>query len=71
MDFYNNKENIISKNNKFLTINNTFKNKDLLSRKNFSSVKDKFIKKHSSYEPKVFRRKYLGPEIILPSNQLN
>ena len=66
----NYKDNYISKSIKCLTQNTTLRNKNILSRKdNFFKIKDKY-KKNSSFDPKLFRAKYLGAHIILPSNQL-
>jgi len=71
VDFINNKTNFNSKSNKYITNNYTIKNKDIFLRNsNILSLKDKLFKKHSSYDPKIFRTLYLGTQIILPSNQL-
>ena len=40
------------------------------NKNNIINLKDNLFKKNSSFDPKKFRTLYLGPQIILPSNQL-
>ena len=63
-----------SRSNKFLTSSSAIKNKNndiLLRKSNIRTLKDKIFKKHSSFDPKIFRTLYIGSQIILPSNILH
>ena len=63
--------NFNNRNKKFLTTSSVIKTKNndsILRNSNIISLKDKLFKKHSSFEPKIFRTLYLGSQIILPSN---
>ena len=76
IDPFYTKGNHNSKSNKYLTQSTTIRKKDLFLRNsnnninNILSLKDNLFKKNSSFDPKKFRNLYLGPQIILPSNQL-
>ena len=69
------KGNYLTKSNKYLTNSTTVRKRDLFLRNNNNknniiNLKDNLFKKNSSFDPKKFRTLYLGPQIILPSNQL-
>lgn len=68
--FYD-KDNYASKSNKYLKSSSAIRNNNIyLRNNNIISLRDNIIRKHSSYDPKIFRTLYLGQQIILPSNKL-
>ena len=72
VDTFYDKNYFISKSNQYLKSSSTIKSNNIYLRNNsIMSVRDNIFRKHSSYDPKIFRTLYLGHQIILPSNQLN
>lgn len=74
VDAFYTKGNYISKSKTYLTKSTSLRKKDLFWRNNninkVVNLKDNLFQKNSSFDPKKFRTLYLGPQIILPSNQL-
>ena len=71
MSIFKKKENYSNKNNKYLLSSCNLKKKDIYMRNsNFELLKNKYIKKNTSFSPKIYKYMNFGSEIILPSNKI-